>query len=355
MTSVLELPSNLYVFGSGSFASMLIKSLTAAGVNVVGIVDWPERAGISIDGYRVSGLEDGLDLEFPVVIGVHNPDADVRSIKSRLTEIGVELVISPPQIVEMLYRDNETFSNYWLSPQIEAPLDATKMQFVNSILSDSKSNHVFDSSLRYRNTGQIEDLPVPDPLAWQYFPRDIPEFYETLSDLGAFVDFGAYTGDTLKSLALTKYRPEIYLGFEPDLQSFQHLLLEAQRFGGKSLCFPLAASEDLGWASFNSSGASSAIVHGDGIPVQTVNLDLFASTTMSYIKMDIEGSELSALRGAEGIIRRDKPILAISVYHKPSDLIGIPSYLGSLGIYKRFYMRCYGEQLFDTVLYCLPE
>jgi FkbM family methyltransferase len=354
MTSVLELPPKMYVFGSGSFASRLIRSLTAAGIHVVGIIDWPERAGIVLDGYRVSSLEEGLDLELPVVIGIHNPDADVRNVKSRLTGIGVEVVISPPQIVELLYRKNETFSNYWLSPQLEAPIHIAEIDFVNSILSDEKSNNVFDSSIRYRNTGQIEDLPAPDSLVSQYFPRDIPDFFENLRDLGAFVDVGAYTGDTLKSLALTEYRPETYIGLEPDLHNFQKLLLEARRFTGKSLCFPLAASENVGWASFTSSGASSAVVDGDGIPVQTVNLDFLANINVSYIKMDIEGSELSALRGAEVIIRRDKPILAISIYHKPGDLVEIPSYLFSLGVYRRFYMRCYGDQLFDTVLYCLP-
>jgi FkbM family methyltransferase len=354
MTSVLELPPKMYVFGSGSFASRLIRSLTAAGIHVVGIIDWPERAGIVLDGYRVSSLEEGLDLELPVVIGIHNPDADVRNVKSRLTGIGVEVVISPPQIVELLYRKNETFSNYWLSPQLEAPIHIAEIDFVNSILSDEKSNNVFDSSIRYRNTGQIEDLPAPDSLVSQYFPRDIPDFFENLRDLGAFVDVGAYTGDTLKSLALNEYRPETYIGLEPDLHNFEKLLLEARRFTGKSLCFPLAASENVGWASFTSSGASSAVVDGDGIPVQTVNLDFLANINVSYIKMDIEGSELSALRGAEVIIRRDKPILAISIYHKPGDLVEIPSYLFSLGVYRRFYMRCYGDQLFDTVLYCLP-
>jgi hypothetical protein len=273
MTSVLDLPPKLNVFGSGSFASRLIRSLTAAGVHVVGIVDWPERAGVILDGYRVSSLEEELDLDLPVVIGIHNPDADVRNVNSRLTEIGVELVISPPQIVEMLYRKNETFSNYWLTPQLESPIDIAQILFVNSILSDDKSKHVFDSSIRYRSKGQMQDLPTRDSLESQYFPRDIPEFYESLSDLGAFVDVGAYTGDTLKSLALTEYRPDTYIGLEPDFDNFQKLLLEARRFTGKSLCLPLAASENVGWASFNSSGASSALVHGDGTPVQTVNLD----------------------------------------------------------------------------------
>jgi FkbM family methyltransferase len=323
-------------------------------VRVAGVIDWPERADRVLDGFRVSNLEDGLDLELPVVIGIHNPDANVKNVRARLIELGVSKIISAPQVVEMLYIKSEILSNYWLSPKAESPLGSDEVNNVYSILSDEKSHLLYESSLGYRQAGKIEDLLSPDPLGWQYFPKDIPSFHEQLTNVGTFVDLGAYTGDTLKALALTGYSPDMYLGLEPDLNSFQHLLKAAHDFSGKSICLPLAASDVVGWASFSSGGASSAVIAGDGTPVQTVNLDLLGNLKVSYVKMDIEGSELAAIRGAEEIIRRDKPILAISVYHKPGDLVEIPRYLASLGVYKSFYLRCYGDQLFDTVLYCLP-
>jgi FkbM family methyltransferase len=63
-----------------------------------------------------------------------------------------------------------------------------------------------------------------------------------------------------------------------------------------------------------------------------IPIDAFSTTTMDdycadkrlgcvdFIKMDIEGAELSALNGASGLIRESKPRLAISAYHKPDDL-----------------------------------
>lgn len=50
----------------------------------------------------------------------------------------------------------------------------------------------------------------------------------------------------------------------------------------------------------------------------------------TFIKMDIEGAELDALRGAEELIKANKPKLAICLYHHVHDLWTIPLYVKSL-------------------------
>lgn len=72
---------------------------------------------------------------------------------------------------------------------------------------------------------------------------------------------------------------------------------------------------------------------------------------ITYIKMDIEGSELKALQGAKNIIMRYKPRLAISIYHKPWDIIEIPDYVLSLVPEYRLYIRHYSADFTETVLY----
>ena len=67
--------------------------------------------------------------------------------------------------------------------------------------------------------------------------------------------------------------------------------------------------------------------------------------------MDIEGAEYEALQGAEKTIRNCHPRLAISVYHKPSDILDIPSYLMTLDETYRFYIRHYSSWRWETVLY----
>lgn len=86
------------------------------------------------------------------------------------------------------------------------------------------------------------------------------------------------------------------------------------------------------------------------IPVTTLDEEL-KGERVTFIKMDIEGSELMALKGAENIIRSQKPKLALSIYHKPEDLWEIPMLLLEYNPKYKFYIRHYSLSWWDTVLY----
>jgi FkbM family methyltransferase len=75
---------------------------------------------------------------------------------------------------------------------------------------------------------------------------------------------------------------------------------------------------------------------------------------VDFIKMDIEGAELNALRGAEASIRRHRPKLAISLYHNPEDIETIPRYLSGLGLGYRFYLDHHTIYQNETVLFAVP-
>jgi hypothetical protein len=75
---------------------------------------------------------------------------------------------------------------------------------------------------------------------------------------------------------------------------------------------------------------------------------------VDFIKMDIEGSELCALKGASGTIRKYRPKLAISLYHKPNDIFEIPLFIQKEFPFYEMYIYHYTIHNEETVLYCLP-
>lgn len=74
---------------------------------------------------------------------------------------------------------------------------------------------------------------------------------------------------------------------------------------------------------------------------------------MTFIKMDVKGSEVEALRGAEQIIRRQHPKIAVSIYHKPEDILELPALILSLRSDYHFYLRHCSFYDSETVLYAV--
>lgn len=75
----------------------------------------------------------------------------------------------------------------------------------------------------------------------------------------------------------------------------------------------------------------------------------------TFIKMDIEGSEAEALKGAKTTISTSKPKLAISVYHKPEDIFDIPSIILKYNPEYTLYLRHYSPRSAETVLYAIQH
>lgn len=92
------------------------------------------------------------------------------------------------------------------------------------------------------------------------------------------------------------------------------------------------------------------------VKVDVVDIDsIVQNERVTFIKMDIEGAELNALKGAEKTIKKNKPKLAICIYHKPEDVTAIPSYLKSIVPEYKFILRHYSDCSQETVLYAVVE
>lgn len=191
----------------------------------------------------------------------------------------------------------------------------------------------------------------------QYFEKDImkPHEHEVFIDGGVLnlessLDFIDWCGG----------RYDAIYAFEPDSECYQislnrmktepkfdaekvHLLNSAVWKKDETVKF----AEGLFGSGHVGSGTQTAEVDARSID------SVLNGAPVSFIKLDIEGSELSALQGAEASIKKYKPRLAICVYHKPDDIIEIPLYVHSLVPEYKMYLRHYSTCGCETVLYCI--
>jgi FkbM family methyltransferase len=91
----------------------------------------------------------------------------------------------------------------------------------------------------------------------------------------------------------------------------------------------------------------------------TIAIDDFIHTNkiekVDFIKMDIEGAELNALKGAVDTIKKYKPKLAICVYHSIEDFGTIPKFINELNLGYKFYLGHYTIYQEETVLFAITK
>ena len=89
--------------------------------------------------------------------------------------------------------------------------------------------------------------------------------------------------------------------------------------------------------------------------IDVTDLDSFLDIykyNINFIKMDIEGAELNALRGSKNLIVRNSPNLAICIYHQPyNQIYSIYQYLYELNPRYKFFIGQHLPYFNDTVLY----
>lgn len=176
-----------------------------------------------------------------------------------------------------------------------------------------------------------------------------------------FVDAGCYDGDT--SVDFINWCGEKYdriYAFEPSKDMLELCKNKFNNRGIKNYELIDKAtwsedtevyfSDDLGSAIFG--GAQ--VLNNSNNKIKTTSIDkVLNGNYVSFIKMDIEGSELEALKGAKESIIKYRPRLAISIYHKREDILEIPSYILGLVPDYNLYIRHYSSDIWETVLYAI--
>jgi FkbM family methyltransferase len=232
---------------------------------------------------------------------------------------------------------------------------AKEVKQVFSLWADDESRNEYLAQVRWRALMDFDSLmpPVEHEI---YFPNDLL----TILPDEVFVDCGAYDGDTIRNLLQTQapYSGHI-IAFEPDPSNFlklkQYIQNRPAEVKEKIEAYPFALGANRSRVRFEAAGTEASAVGSGEFEVECVTLDeILANKNPTYIKMDIEGSELDALIGAKNIIQKHLPVLAICSYHRQDHLWRIPSLIHSYSDQYRFFLRPHLLEVWDLVCYAIP-
>lgn len=342
-----DVPVMLY--GGGKGVDWFVKFMDKYSIPITCIIDKNKKTS-NIKNIPLQLPEEVFE-KYDKAIVVISALAYVDEIKEFITNTKPEyIVVSFDPTLEILQKKTYQDRQFYFLENEMAFND------LESVLADERSKSVLakviEGALTSDNTcyaGISEGT--------QYFP-DIVRKHLTEDEV--FVDVGAFTGDSSLEFinAVGNQYKKIYL-FEPDssnitvaMKNIKDERVEFIKKGvGNRNCELYFLNENDG----TDEGAHVVEKNTESTCViEIVKLDDMINDDVSYIKMDIEGMELDALEGAELLIRKYKPKMAISVYHKMEDLLEISSWIREMDmgyrLYLRHYWNCNGT---DTILFAL--
>lgn len=361
--SAEELKALKYIiYGAGDTGKKIAKKLKAFGYDVAFLFDDYSASTVlkpeEINIYHSDDIKNNKinsDSHFIVIIATwmtveiveeklsYLPDFDLMSLTEFFVNFA-ELI----DIDDILFLTS--FQNYWKEKALICELA--------TVWADDISTQLYYYIWLYRLTGNRVYLP-PISQGIQYFPEDLVGHLNELNIL----DCGAHRGDTIKQAAELFSLCNV-IAFEPDLKNFDYLskicvsLRNENKISGIVLTLPCGVYNQTQYFRFDSSGnqASHLSDHGD-VVIQTVSIDELNldSLDINFIKMDIEGAEVEALKGMRHFIQKKRPLLALSAYHKPSDLLNIIRVLQTWNMGYRFFLRNYRAEGMDLIIYAIPD
>jgi FkbM family methyltransferase len=227
-----------------------------------------------------------------------------------------------------------------------------------ALLSDERSRREFAAQIAWRCTLDYSRLPAPDPPSTMYFSPDVVR----LGERESLVDCGAFDGDSIRMfLERTGGRFAHIYALEPDASNRSALLAFLETLSAcdraRVSVLPFGLSDTTGSVSFDGSGTVGSRITGAGgsAVIECRRLDdLLDGQPVTIVKMDIEGAEPAALRGAIRTIRRARPVLAVCAYHECRHLWTLPAIIQEALPEYRILLRRYAEDCWETVYYALP-
>jgi FkbM family methyltransferase len=324
---------DIVIFGCGSMGRYVAKGLREHDIKPLCFaVDKPDK--IYVDKVKIYSITQAATT-FPGALFVVAAFQGAEVLK-RLIGMGL-MVITFPKFAR--HYAPYLLPYYALDNKVYLPADRV------DLFADEESRTEYIGQYKWRGTLDSYYLPLHQPIKDLYFPPDLVDIRQD----EVFVDCGAYDGDTIGEFK--QHGGGKIIAIEPDPGSYEKLISKYpdiiainQALGTKcgKIAFDAYASP------WSASGKGESLVDCDTLD------NILAGYKPTFIKMDIEGAELDALKGGCNTIKVHRPVLAICLYHRPYDIWQIPVYVHWLVPSYKLYLRRYAEDCWEEVLYCIP-
>lgn len=316
----------IVLYGMGDGADKILNELKRQGISAAGVFASDEFCrGQQFRGFPVLNYAQAKERFCNMIVLVAF-GTQLREVIERIRKIADE---------QELYVPDTPVAGEGIFDLKYLKAHALELAQVYGMLADEQSRSVFQNVLDYKISGKPEYLFSCESSAREAFSDVL-----RLNREESYVDVGAYTGDTVREFIdyARDYR-EIY-AIEPDKRNYAKLQKYAEGLQ-KICCYNIAAHEQAGEIAFAARGGRNSMAGQGGMVVSEPLDRLFDRKRVTYIKYDVEGEELPALRGTERILREKSPKLLVSAYHRNEDLFAIPLLVKRIQQNYRVYLRHY--------------
>lgn len=345
--------SRAVLFGAAEMGKIYIDLCRKNKIEVLAVCDNDaSKSGSFLTGVKVISLSElqKFPKNTPIIITTIYDD----EVREQLAEIGFTCVFSQAYL-SVIYPD-KFHNQHWLSSVDEIFAQKDEVLRCFHSLTDEISRDSFLNIIEYRlSLDRACIKKIMRPKEEEYFDKNIV----SLNQNEIFVDGGAYVGDTIAHfLRVTGGRFQAIHSFEPDVINFSKLERYVSSLADPRIfTYPMALGEADDLINFSNEGAlGSRINRSAATAVKITALDnLLYKFKPTMIKLDVEGWEMEALKGAQKTIVLLLPKLAVCVYHKPADLWQLPLFLEDNYPEFQFFIRHYSQFLYDTVCYAVKN
>lgn len=377
------------MFGAGALGKEMLYALKLHGINPVCFCDNnAAKQGETIESLPVISFEElaHKHRDSFVVLAV---SSNVRTLTKQLKSHGFDLSkvfrkeTDPDSELLVMYSMVGSQSLHMHYKNTAAPDSilekliaiAPKVKEAHDTYSDEKSKELFISKLAvfasdmhfalFKEFMLLFSEPIHKfgMLNYQGTPEDYFYFNNdvlSISENEIYIDVGAFDGDSIETFVQacsdSNLDYEYIYGIEPDPDCYSQLERNFGTHENVSLHQIGLWSKSMTLEFIPSSEAiheqAGTVVGAGSVQIKALTLDDFLDgKKVTFIKMDPSCDVEAVMMGAEKTIHRNKPKLALGIYHSLEEFIHVPIFIKKVCPEYQLFLRHNTYHLCDTDLY----